>query len=362
MTEPNLLRTWFREFLHLHGAATEESATTIEAVLPATVTARTGWEELERFSFGPTSEAPDPRGTRLVSYLSGVLDTVKPLVEACGFASELFVPVGHLKREGFDSALAERFAFVNGVGRLQSVQESVVPYLLIHFKATAVSDEKREGLIAVALNLRTGAWVDDLIPLIERRITEEGGSGCGSADAPDPTAWADRLTVAVRHKARAAFADFEKSLSRRLTRDVQRLTDYYTAIAHEIEKKIQRRHLVAAEAARERAKIEAIRRELSAKLAEQRTRYATTIRLEPVGVLTIRIPVMLLHLTLLRRKRSRDVVWTYNPVTKQIEQPSCESCGHPTRQIVLCDERLHLLCPGCIAAHPGTCASPTGKR
>lgn len=343
------LQDWFLEFLRLHGAETEVDGNVIEAVLPPEIFQRTGWGEFERFAFEPDL------GGRLVSYHSDILEVVKPLIEERGACVNISIPVEFLRREGFESSLTEEVAFVNGVFRVQGMEESVGSYLIVHFKATAISEEKRETLVGVALNARTGFPVDEVVPIVERRLGEPNGLTPGPEERPNLAVWADRVTALAQQKATAVFGDFRKSLSRRLVRDLQRLTDYFTTIEREIRKKIEQKHLTGEEAEREFAKIEATQRELARKLTDQRARYAMTIRLEPVTVLTVWHTVMHLRLTLLRRKQSREMVWTYNPLSKQIERPGCESCFQSIRQIHLCDERVHLLCSRCAAALPRIC-------
>jgi hypothetical protein len=346
---PDPIRRWFLDFLRLEGAEVEEGET-LDAVLPSDLVAETGWSELESFAFTPEAAS---RGARLVSYDSGVLEAVRSVVERGGFSTEVTLALSPFNSSGLESRLAEDFGFVNGVVRMLGGRESMVSYLIAHFRATAVSEEKREALVGTALNLVTGAPVDELVPIVERRLDNAHASPFSSA--PDGDRFSKRLATLAARRARAAFAEFEKSLTRRLVRDIERLTDYYGAIAAEIERKIERKQLGGEEALRERSRIEATRRELAGKLVDQRGRYAMTIRIEPIAFLRVRIPVVLLDLRVLRRKRSREVSWAYNPLLRQIERPGCEVCFDPLRQITLCDEKLHILCPHCASAHPSAC-------
>jgi hypothetical protein len=309
----------------------------------------------------------------VVSYHSGVLDVVRPLIEERGLLAQTTLSGGSHRAIDFGPRLAEEFAFVNGASRWRGAREALVPYLLTNLKATAVSEEKREALVAVALNLKTGAPADSLVPIVGERVAEASpppageeaisADGGASSTAPSgetfpalPESGWQRLTALAGRRARESFAEFEKSLARRLARDVDRLTDYYTEIEREIEKKIQRKRLEGDDEARERARMEATGRELASRLADQRARYAMTIRLEPVAFLKVWVPAVLLELTLLRRKRSRDVEWTYNHFTREIERPACEACFEPVRRITLCDEKLHLLCQDCAPDHVAACA------
>ena len=123
--------------------------------------------------------------------------------------------------------------------------------------------------------------------------------------------------------------------------------EYYGAIEGEIRRKAEKKRLLGEELAREESRIEATRRELARKLADQHARYALEVRLQPVALLRVWVGATLLRLTLHRRKRSREVFLTFRYPTYQLEPPSCEGCGIPLRQVWLCDDEVHLLCQGC---------------
>jgi len=336
------LRDWFQQLLELQGVECEARGDAIDVVLPARLAERLGWSEFERFSFAP--EVPG----KLVSFHSDVLERVRPLIEERGGQAQALLPAVPGRRPQFEALLQAGFGFTNGVARIKDVSETSAWYLILYLKAIAVSEEKRESLLALAFNCRTGAAVDELAPLIESRLAGDSNGG-GSEAPPRPPDLSRRIAARAQRAARPLFADFERSLSRRLTRDLQRLIEYYTDIAGELEQKIARKQQAGEPADRERAKLEATRQEMARKLANQRTRYAMSIRLEPIAALWVGLPVPLLELTLWRRKRSREMSWVYNPLLKQVERPACEACFEPTRQIWLCDDHLHLLCLTCAA-------------
>ena len=335
------LRTWFLQFLELQEVEFEERPAALDAVLPAALAEKLGWNEFEHFSFAP--EAPG----RLVSFHSDVLERVRPLIEERGGLAQAILPAVEGRRPEFEALLAQGFGFANGVARLRAVTEASVWYLVVHLKAIAVSEEKRETLLTLAFNCQTGAEVDEIAPLLESRLAGGSSAAAGGEIPPSYEGLLRRIAARARRAAPPLFTDFEKSLTRRLMRDLQRLTDYYTDIAAELEKKIARKQQAGEPAEREQAKLEATRQEMARKLANQRERYAMSIRLEPIAALQARMKVPLLELTLWRRKRSRETSWAYNPLLKRIERPACEACFEPIRQIWLCDDRVHLLCSGC---------------
>ncbi len=360
------LRTWMGEFLALHGAETEESDSALSAILPIDLAKQIGWSEFERFTFIPGTPG------RFVSYESGVLDALRPVVEAAGTYANVRLPTREHKSQGFDKLVAEELALDNGIYRYEGAQNVEAPYLIAQYRATAMSEEKRDALLTVAVNTNTGADAGRLVQPVFERLGEASRIFGGDSASEDVTRWAGRLGRSADAAARACFAEFEKSLSRRLARETERLTGYYGAIQEEIRRKIEKKRLAGEELTREEARIEATARELERKLADQHARYALEIRIRPVAILRVSVGVTMLRLTLQRRKRSREIALSYSHLLHQIEPPACEGCHASPRPIWLCDDEVHLLCSACVrcpecgkqgcrACKPGGCEGVSCK-
>ena len=335
------LRGWLERFLEHHGAVTEESGAGIAAVLPPGLVGRTGWHELERFTFVPGTPG------HLVAYESGLLDELRPVVEESGSFAEARIRVAGQKTEGFEALVASRVAFANGIYRYNGAGNSEVGYLVAQYRATATSEERHEALVTAAVNELTGARAEGIAPWILEQLPTARAVPGARPDRALLARWAPRLGREALSAARGLFAELEKGLTRRLSRDVERLTEYYGAIEAEIRKKAEKKRLLGEELAREESRIEATRRELAHKLADQHARYALEIRLEPVALLRMWVGSTLMRLTLHRRKKSREVFLTYRYFDHQLEPPSCEACGVPLRQVWLCDDEIHVLCQAC---------------
>jgi hypothetical protein len=149
------------------------------------------------------------------------------------------------------------------------------------------------------------------------------------------------------------------SLGRRRDRDFARLREYYSAIDEEIRRRARRAQSKgdAAAAQGEASRLEATAQAYRARITELVDRYRVRVRVRPLGALVCVLPVHRLTVRFLRRSASRTVTLAWNPVDRALEPPSCEGCGTGTQTLVLCDDRVHILCPGC-HSECSTCGRP----
>ena len=152
---------------------------------------------------------------------------------------------------------------------------------------------------------------------------------------------------AVEHRLQDAI----DSLRRRRERDFTRQQEYYAAIDDEIRRRARRAVVKGDDAG---AKTEASRLDATAHAYRARTadlvdRYRARVRLRPLAALVCTVPVHHVTARLHRRSASRTVAVTWNPIDRAVEPPCCEACDIGSSIVVLCDDRVHVLCPACHA-------------
>ena len=122
----------------------------------------------------------------------------------------------------------------NAVWRFHGMSAAWARCLMLTFRFTAVSDEKREGLVWLGFNLGTGA-------VVERHPGATAGAAGPDAEwlTPDAAARAaagpgwNACTLAARvrplldRQVREAIAPFLRSMRRRLERDRKRIHEYH---------------------------------------------------------------------------------------------------------------------------------------
>ena len=69
--------------------------------------------------------------------------------------------------------LGRAFDLPNAVWRFQGVSATCTRCLMLAFRYTAVSDEKREGLVGLGFNLGTGAVVSDILARLQPALAAQ---------------------------------------------------------------------------------------------------------------------------------------------------------------------------------------------
>jgi hypothetical protein len=251
----------------------------------------------------------------------------------------------------------------NATFRLLGVEPAWTRYLVLDFRASAVSDDKRDFISRVGLNLATGALPDAVLAALDRRAFDAGGAESAlPADAVLPALWDRARVAAIVQRAlpprlEAALEPFVKGLRRRLARDQDRLYRYH----NDLHLEAMRRALGLPEGdpkrTREEQRAAAVGREYRAKLDDLQRQYATRVTVEWVQTLELVMPVHRFSVQIRRRKADRLVALDWNPVARRLEAPACDATLGLGRPRLVCDDALHLVVPAGLGPCPG-CGRP----
>jgi hypothetical protein len=257
--------------------------------------------------------------------------------------------------------LAHTVVLENATFRQVRVEETSSRYLMMAFKFTAVSDEKREELLTVCVNETNGACADHLGDAL-RDMMETSPAwfvpGPGAQDSP-PAGWTGAQAAAfaragLEARIRARLKPFLTGMERRMKRDMDRVQAYHNDLYREAERRLNAKAAKPhdeADLQNERLRLTAIEREYHAKALDLHRKYAMSVKVEVVQMLRVAMPVLRVHLRLLRRKADRLHHLDWNPLSKKLDALSCEKCRGESAARFVCDDQLHLVCPAC---HP-TC-------
>jgi hypothetical protein len=359
------LRDFIADLLERRGAAVEALEPDGLAVLaPPPVREAMGWPELARLGFG-TECAP---GALAVGLEGDWLDKFGALLADEGRWSERQVmPAVDVAPPSDPERLLERaLDLPNAVWRFKGVSATTTRCLMLAFRYTAVSDEKREGLIWLGFNQGTGAVVSDILarqrPILtqmhdwqspDRATRLAAGPGWSAAMLEA------RVRALLDHEVRESMEPFLRAMRRRLERDRNRVHAYHDDLRRSALKRIAAQAKAPGERAeterrRETLRVEAIEREYRAKLDDLRHNYALRVTVEWVQALDLYVPVQRFEVLIRRRKGERLIRLDWHPLVKAAEPPICEAGIGRDRTRLVCDDQLHLTdaagqapCPSC---------------
>jgi len=317
----------------------------LEAMLPENLQRTIGAPEFLRLGFA----AELPAGAERASLESDWLEKFERLLDERGrrlkFAASAAVPpLGHVER-----IVEHNVVLQNAVYRLSRVEQAWTRYLIFIFRYTAISDEKREGVIRFGINLINGSAIDPMADQLLATAMDENATETVTKPAVSqlPADWTtERLKKAVTRAAparvRAQLTHFVNGMQRRLDRDLERLHEYFLGLREESWRKLKRQK---GDAARERLRIEAAEREYQAKVADLKQKYDLRVNIEPVQTLELISQVQRVALVIKRRKGERELALDWNPIARQLDPPPCEWSLVAEGSRVICDDQLHIISP-----------------
>jgi len=326
----------------------------LEVLAPPDVQRALGMGELSRLGFGATM----PSGAQRVGMEGDWLDRFARLLGSRGRWSRRVLTVETKAPNDPERLLGHELVLDNATYRLQSVTPAWTRYLVMDFRASAVSDDKRDFITRVGVNLATGALPDAVIlalgPFLDRLEVDPVVPG----GIKLPAMWnrarvVDLVGRALPVRLNVALDPFVKGLRRRLSRDQDRLHRYHNDLHHEAMHRALGSPAGDPKRTREEQRAEAIAREYRAKLDDLARQYATRVTVEWVQTLELVVPVHRFAVQIRRRKADRMIALDWNPLARRLEAPMCEATAGMERPRLVCDDALHLVVPAGLAPCAG---------
>jgi hypothetical protein len=350
------LRNFVADLLERQGAVVEAlGSDRLEVLAPAPLQRQLGWPELTHLGFG-TQQAP---GTLTIALEGDWLDRFGALLANEGRWSEREVrlPAPVPPPSDPEKLLDRVLDLPNAIWRLQRMSGTWTRCLMLAFRLTALSDEKREKLIWLGFNLGTGALISDILAQLRPALAQAAdwhmpdtatkhvvGPGWSAATL------AARLRPLLEREARDSMEPFLRAMRRRLERDRDRVHAYHNDLRDASLKRLAALNRADGDRAeadrrRETLRVEAIEREYRAKLDDLRRNYALRVTVEWIQALEIYVPVQRFEVLIRRRKGERMIRLDWHPLVRTLERPLCEAGLGLDRLRLVCDDKLHLIDP-----------------
>ncbi len=371
------LRGFVQDLFELEGAATEPlEPDGLEVLAPPELHQPLGIPEHSRLGFG----AELPPGARRVGLEADWMDKLEGLMGARGRAARRVLDFVDATPSDPERLAQRALDLGNATFRLTGVHPAWTRYWLMSFRYSALSDEKRDGILHLGLNLSSGSTLDNLLDgLRDALALEPFRDRALPADSPLPPPWpAARLSAVLERtlpaRARHALERFLASMRRRQGRDLARVHDYHAGLRAEslaslrvLERKATLTERQQKQRERESQRLAAVAREYDAKVEDLKQKYALSVEIQWLQTLEVVAPVQRFELLLKRRKGERRFTLDWSPLVRKLEQPPCEYSHTWERPRLACDERLHLVAPAalgpcggcgkayCRACHPQRC-------
>jgi len=372
----NQLQQFFAKLLETSGAAVEVvDPEGLEVLAPPSVQQALGLPEWVRLGFG--AELPDH--AQRITLESQMMEGVSALLEERGRHVRRVLAAGNPLLANPEGILEQNLDLRNATYRLEGVAPAWTCYEILSFRYTAISDEKRDGILHFGFNRANGATLDGMLPELLTGANAPASPSLSPTPDTPPLLWTRLQFTAILERAlplrlRHHLEPFFRGMSRRQERDLQRLFSYHQDLRREAVTRLaaltargELNEKQQAEQARERQRLEAIAREYQAKVADVRQKYAMKVELVWLQSLELVMPTQRFAVRIKRRKGERLLTLDWNPLVRKLEQLPCEYSYTWERPREVCDDALHLVSPAahgpctscgrpfCRACHPAKC-------
>ena len=291
------LRDFVAELLESQGAAIATlEPDGLEVLAPPVLRNAMGWPELARLGFG--AELPDQ--AMRIGLEGDWLDRFGGLLGENGRWAERQMTSANPPALGDAQRLLDHaIELPNAVCRFHSVEATWTRCLILTFRYTALSDEKREGLAWLGFNLGTGAVLDEVLTRLRAALADDDDWCLPEPEARraagstwDSALLASRLQPLLDDRLRRELEPFLRAMHRRLDRDRARVHAYHDDLRSGSLKRLaalagRDGEKAEADRRRESLRVATIEREYRAKLDDLRHNYALRVSAEWVQALDI---------------------------------------------------------------------------
>lgn len=260
------------------------------------------------------------------------------------------IDVPYLKKGGFEQLIASEFNFQNGKCRIMSTGETRTNYMLLYCRYLALSDQRKEGLIRVAVHENSGVFISNFENRLDGFQIEYLTRDQKPVNyPPNPEMAITSGLKQAQGQVNRELQDFIKSIRRHLNRDVKNTREYYEALKKEMNASLQRTNLSQAQITDRKGKIKDLPNEMERKIADLKQKYRIEINFRISAVIRFLLPVTQLSVELAHRKIRRNLFLRFNPVTHHLDPFICEQCRRPIYEIhpVPKNGTLLLKCANC---------------
>lgn len=334
-------------FLEDRDALLESSANRVNVLIPSNLCNAIGLPEYFSVTGQPEgSNLPESGKLYPIHFGSRLLEQ---MTEMAGLHPPLLnceLKFTYIKTTGFENLVREQFDFFKATGSVFSTGEIRKRYVVLTCKYVVQSDEVKEGLIAHAFDFENGVAVPDMAEQIEHseKMYPPGSDSVFTREQVDRLL--DRSGKVISQKVESKIVDFKNSMNRRFRRDMKSLNEYYHALEGEMRKSMERTGLSEKLLSERKEKIALIPTELSEKKKDLLNKYSIRAKASLAAAMVVTTPAVNVLFRAKAGRQKRELIMTYNPVTKQIDPLCCESCGCGMYRIAFSDS-MRLVCKLC---------------
>ena len=331
------------------GMVEQRAPQIVDALLPAELQEATGGRGLISLALEADALQTEP-DAELATVGSPFVDNLLDFVANHGTTSSGFLPIERPRLKGLPAEVERELLFSHCRVRHDEAPPEVKLAGIgqFNFKVTFFSDERRERLFVVPVNL----WSNTVSLELAARLGELQAKNWD--EAPRELGKVSQIALPDAYAtARAALAKLvddeterhQTRLRKRFIVEHSRLSEYYEQITRELQTR-RAREDDAKRGATLDAKLEAAERERERKLREVGENHRLRRRARLTSARVLLQPKTFFNLHLDRGRATRTLTLAYDSLLEKLELPLCDNCHQPTAKLNMTTD-ARLLCPMC---------------
>ncbi|HET6387642.1 MAG TPA: hypothetical protein VFJ58_30000 [Armatimonadota bacterium] len=319
----------------------------LEALLPPALEPVAGGKTLVDLALDSHALAANPKA-ELATVGSPFLDALIHFASDRGSTSVAHIGVDRLKKKGLREEVERNLVFTHARIRFSDAEPDVFNcyYAQFNFRVDFVSDERRERLYKILVDLRTNQPNRELAERIPSLSLQPSKYALASDARRIPIADAyNTACVELRRQAAVESAQRQERIGKRFAVESARINDYYTEVGRELRRRKEREEDPKRAEGLDQ-KIEAAALDRDRKLRELGEKYRLRQRAALTSARLLSQPKTFITLSVDRGRATRALSLAYDSVLERLEPPVCEGCHRETTRIHV-SPSAQLFCPEC---------------
>jgi hypothetical protein len=329
------------------GAAECRGPALIEALLPAALVPE-GVEREALLALDSQALAEETQAEP-ATVGSPLLDSLIAHAAGRGATSVACLVPARLKRKGLREEVERTLRFSGCRVRYDAADPDVLcaGSVQFNFKVTFLSDERRERLYVIPVNL----WSNQVNPELAEHLASavpvtELPAGLPEAPGVPLRDAYQAAQRALRVRVREVVAQYQDRAKKRFSVESLRVREYYEQVGRELKSRFrdgdpQRARVLE-------AKLQAAQADCDRKLLGLGEKHRLRLRARLTSARLLLQPKTFYRLLIDRGPTTRGLTLAYDSLLERLEPPSCDACGTETTRVhALPGARL--LCPACAA-------------
>lgn len=318
----------------------------LEVLLPPPLENLAGGGSWATLALDPDALASDPHA-ELATFGSSFVDDLIRFATEHGTAVAGHVAVERPRRKGLREEVEHTLVFSNCRLRFSADEPDILndAYVQFNFRVTFFSDERRERLYSTPVSLRTNRaslLLAERLPVLQMAEIQAPWPDAPRCSVQEAYATA-RATLGAQIQEET---DRRKALiHKRFAVEAARVSDYYTQLAQDLERRAEREADPARTAALSQ-KVEAARSERERKLRELGETYHLRVRAQLTSARLLTQPKSFFNVQVDRGQATRTLTLVYDSVLERLEPPLCDHCHREATRLHV-SHAGEILCVAC---------------